>query len=505
MLLSKSKIGSLFAACAATAVLLSGCTGGSSDDSSGGSDSGSFKGVPNSLTERLNSYAIHTTQNSTIDAHFFGISGVSSLSDTMEKGILAAIKSAGAFHGRRAFDPALTEPDEQWDASKFVEKAGQGPASSGGSTQGASGDSTAAGESTATSESTSSAASTGGSSKIQPAEISNSVVAAGGNFLVSRLQTTVGDTKTERVYVTDLSKNTTQSATALFNDTGKFTDDATGSLTVNDKALPVVGGNAVNASDLSDLGKQVRAAMSENLALPAATQTYNPDYSCGLLPCVAVTYDDGPATPEMTDELLGYLKTANVRATFFEIGQNVKTYPEAVKKILDMGNEVENHSWNHPQLSKLSVSALKKQVNDTDKAIESNGGKDVTMLRPPYGASNATVDKTVDKRIIQWDVDTLDWKTKNTQSTIKTGTTMSEPGSIILMHSIHEPTIKAAPQLLKNLKAKGLYPVTVGQLFKGLPFEAHGEYYCRGYRTELCSNPEHPMVEKGKAMAKAED
>lgn len=107
----------------------------------------------------------------------------------------------------------------------------------------------------------------------------------------------------------------------------------------------------------------------------------------------------------------------------------------------------------------------------------------------------------MDKRIVQWNVDTQDWRTRSTPQTIEAGSE-AEPGSIILMHSIHESTIEAAPQLYKNLKAKGLYPVPTGYLFKGLPFEARGEYYCRGYGSPLCSNPEHPMVEKGKTMAK---
>ncbi|MYM19975.1 polysaccharide deacetylase family protein [Brevibacterium sp. 5221] len=490
------RFGALAAAGSAVALLLTGCTGGSGGTGGGGSDSGHFDGVPDSLAERLNSYAVHTSENSKLDAHFFGITGASSLSEAMEKDILKAFKSGGAFHGRRALDPALTDPEERWEAPKFIEQPGQGPTASATGQDGAGSTSQASGGATASSTSGA------GKGKEQKVTAENSVVAAGGHFLVSRLSTTVGGQATQRVFVTDLEKNETQPGSALFSDAQKYGADQVGAMTVDDKALPVVDGSAVDKGDLSDLGTQVRQAMGEDLQLPSDDKSYEPDYSCGLLPCVAVTYDDGPGTPQQTKELKGYLKDANIRATFFQIGTNVKQYPKANKELLDMGNEVENHSWNHPQLSRLSGSKLAQQLDRTDKALEAAGVPKSTMLRPPYGATSAAVDKQVDKRIIQWDVDTLDWKTRSTPKTVKTGTSMSQPGSVILMHSIHEPTIKAAPQLYKNLKAKGLYPVTSGYLFKGLPFEAHGEYFCRGYRSAMCSNPEHPMVEKGKAKAK---
>lgn len=476
------------AACCATALLLVGCTINSPDERREAPSSSHSDTVSESLAPRLNSYAIQTTDRSSINAHFFGITGVSSLSHAVEKDILTTFKKGGAFHQHRAFDPVLTDPGERWDTEKFIEGHGEKPNS-----DQLSGDDSGTDAPDERGEGTDPA-----SSSQQQITVNNSVIAAGGNFLISRLVTSVKGKRKQHAYVTDLDKNATKPAADLLSDR---TRSNVGAMTINDEGLPVIDDDTVKVEKLSDLGKQVRAALGQELNLPPESKSYLPDYTCELIPCTALTYDDGPANEKMTKELINKLKDANLRATFYQIGGNVHLHHKMSKELLKTGNEVGSHSWSHSKLDALSAQKIKQEMKGTDEALAKEGVAKTTQLRPPYGSASETVDKTVDKRIVQWNVDTQDWRTHSALKTIEAGS-KAEPGSIILMHSIHETTIEAAPQLYKNLKAKGLYPVPTGYLFKGLPFETRGEYYCRGYGSPLCSNPEHPMVEKGKSMAK---
>lgn len=482
------KLGAIAAACCASALLLSGCTSASAEDEDREvRNSVDVGGVPNSLAKRLNSYAIHTIDGPEIDAHFFSISGASSLSGVMEKDMLTAFKDGGAFHKHRAFDPVLTDPDERWDVMNFIEGPGDDPTFD----QLSGADSRAV----ATEEQD---IGTQSASTSQPITVTNSVIAAGGNFVISRLMTSVGGKQKQKAYVTDVDQNVTSPAADLLSENVR---GDVGTMTVNDKGMPAIDHDVVGESMLTDLGKRVRSALGRALELPPDSEAYLPDYTCELIPCTALTYDDGPADEKMTKELADHLKDADLRATFYQIGGNVHQHHKESKELLEMGNEVGGHSWSHSKLDTLAAPRIKQEMKKTDAALAKEGVAKTTQLRPPYGAASKTVDRTVDKRIVQWSVDTQDWQTLNTAKTIEAGS-KAGPGSIILMHSIHETTVKAAPQLYKNLEAKGLYPVPAGYLFKGLPFETGGEYYCRGYGGPLCSNPEHPMAEKGKSMAK---
>lgn len=475
------------AACCATVLLLVGCTNNSSDEPGETRSSTHFDGLSDTLAPRLNSYAIQTTESSSINAHFFGITGVSSLSYAVEKDILTAFKKGGALRQHRAFDPILTDPGERWDAEKFLEDHGEKPSSG----------QVAVGSGANVTEKQGKGTQPASSSQ-QQITVNNSVIAAGGNLLISRLVTSVKGKRKQHAYVTDLDKNATKPAADLLSDR---TRSNVGAMTINDEGLPVIDDDTVKEEKLSDLGKQVRAALGQELNLLPESKSYLPDYTCELIPCTALTYDDGPANEKMTKELVNSLKDANLRATFYQIGGNVHLHHKMSKELLKSGNEVGSHSWSHSKLDALSAQKIKQEMKGTDEALAKEGVAKTTQLRPPYGSASETVDKTVDKRIDQWNVDTQDWRTHSALKTIEAGS-KAEPGSIILMHSIHETTIEAAPQLYKNLKAKGLYPVPTGYLFKGLPFETRGEYYCRGYGSPLCSNPEHPMVEKGNSMAK---
>ncbi|MDL4817641.1 polysaccharide deacetylase family protein [Actinomadura opuntiae] len=187
---------------------------------------------------------------------------------------------------------------------------------------------------------------------------------------------------------------------------------------------------------------------------------------CDRLKCVALTFDDGPGP--YTNGLLDVLKKDGVRATFFVLGQNARSFPAMVRREVMEGHEVGDHSWDHPQLTGLSAAAVKSQIQRTQDAItRASGGVKPTIMRPPYGATNRRVGQTIGMPLILWSVDTEDWRYLNTARDTRVGIKEPKPGGVILFHDIHKPSVKAIPAVIEGLKKRGFTFVTVSELFEG--------------------------------------
>lgn len=180
---------------------------------------------------------------------------------------------------------------------------------------------------------------------------------------------------------------------------------------------------------------------------------------------IAFTFDDGPLKGN-TERVVAALEKNDARATFFMLGQNASYYPDTVKKVLESGNEVSSHTWNHTYLPKLSAAQVRAQEDKTANAIYKACGSKPVSVRPPYGAINENVKKGIDTPLILWSIDTLDWKTKNTNATVKTILKYAKDGDIVLMHDIHKPTVAAVEKVLPQLKAKGFEVCTVSELLE---------------------------------------
>jgi peptidoglycan/xylan/chitin deacetylase (PgdA/CDA1 family) len=181
---------------------------------------------------------------------------------------------------------------------------------------------------------------------------------------------------------------------------------------------------------------------------------------------VALTFDDGP-NDTTTLDLLKILKDNDVKATFFELGQMVDRYPEVSKKVHEEGHEIASHSYSHPQLNTLSPEDVKAEITKTDKAIYQATGVLPKNLRPPYGAIDQQSAQAAGKSIIQWSVDTEDWKLKDPNKILKVVQNNVYDGSIILLHDIHPKSVQAVPGIIQTLKAQGYEFVTVDQLLNG--------------------------------------
>lgn len=169
---------------------------------------------------------------------------------------------------------------------------------------------------------------------------------------------------------------------------------------------------------------------------------------------IALTFDDGPSA-ETTPKVLDILKKYNIKATFFVMGQHVEGNEAILKRMAAEGHEIANHSWSHPNLTKLSPEQIRQEIEQTQSAIENVTGKRPTMLRPPYGSINQTVMDTVKLPSIYWSVDSLDWKSRNPQAILTEIKTNTSPGSIILMHDIHQPTVDSLESVIQYLQSQG--------------------------------------------------
>lgn len=177
---------------------------------------------------------------------------------------------------------------------------------------------------------------------------------------------------------------------------------------------------------------------------------------------VALTYDDGPG--KYTKEIVKCLKEHQAKATFYVVGRNVDSYKDAMKAADKIGCEIGNHTYNHPNLTRLSDKEIQNEIESTDKKIKKVIGTKAVTMRPPGGGHNEKVQKNVDKPIIMWSIDTRDWEHRNSSRTVKIVMDHVRDGDIVLMHDIHESTKTASMTLIPRLRQEGYQLVTVSEL-----------------------------------------
>ena len=215
-------------------------------------------------------------------------------------------------------------------------------------------------------------------------------------------------------------------------------------------------------------------------ALPSSYVVQRTGDRPGLL---ALTFDDGP-DPKWTPAILDILKQENVPATFFIIGKNGQAYPDLVRRVVDEGHEIGNHSFTHPNLGEIPLSLTELELNATQRLIESEVGRSTVLFRPPYfGDAEADKPQEVEPALVAQRlgyimvgvrIDPDDWQLPVTADQIVQRTidraTDSNPetrGEIILLHDSggdRRATIEALPRLIHELKARGFRFVAVSDL-----------------------------------------
>ena len=183
---------------------------------------------------------------------------------------------------------------------------------------------------------------------------------------------------------------------------------------------------------------------------------------------VSITFDAAWGD-EDANQILDTLKSNDVRATFFMVGDWMRKYPDLVKRIAEDGHDVANHSNKHPHVNNMNKEAIKTDIMGAHEEIKKITGQECSLYRPPYGEYNDTVldaAKECHYYTIQWDVDSIDWKGYDAPTIVKKVLEHKHlgDGSIILLHNGAKHTAEALPQIIAGLKEKGYEIVPISEL-----------------------------------------
>jgi peptidoglycan/xylan/chitin deacetylase (PgdA/CDA1 family) len=215
----------------------------------------------------------------------------------------------------------------------------------------------------------------------------------------------------------------------------------------------------------SPFGARLLASAGASYTGPARGPASRDRVDCGILPCVALTYDDGPS--DLTPAILDQLAAHSASATFFVMGQKAARYASVLQREIAEGHLVENHSWSHPHLTQRSAAEVSAQIADTNAAIVAATGVAPTVFRPPYGDFDAAVLAIAGMPAILWNVDTRDWAGIADDELIRRVVDEPTPGSIVLQHDIQENTARTAGAVYEGLLDRGYMLVNIAQLFGG--------------------------------------
>lgn len=186
-------------------------------------------------------------------------------------------------------------------------------------------------------------------------------------------------------------------------------------------------------------------------------------------PYIALTFDDGPSA-KLTPQLLDALKERGIPATFYVVGNRVGPNRAILRRMVAEGHEIGNHTWDHSSLLDHSDSSVRDQLMRTNYAIWSAVGEFPTTMRPPYGqtdaALNRRISKELDLAVILWSVDSRDWKNRDPDQVRQQILRDTRAGAVILCHDIHHSTVAAMPATLDALQARGFKFVTVSRLIE---------------------------------------
>ncbi len=179
-------------------------------------------------------------------------------------------------------------------------------------------------------------------------------------------------------------------------------------------------------------------------------------------PMIALTFDDGPN--HNTAKILTTLEKYHIKATFFILGCNIEGNEKVIKKMSDLNMEIGNHMYSHKLLTKLTSDEITKEIKKVDNLIFEITGKNPTLIRPSYGSYNNRIKKIMDRPIIIWNIDTLDWKYHNSKKIYKRVMKSISDGDIILMHDIYNATANSLELIIPELLKEDYQFVTVSEL-----------------------------------------
>ena len=182
---------------------------------------------------------------------------------------------------------------------------------------------------------------------------------------------------------------------------------------------------------------------------------------------VALTFDDGPV-PGKTTEVLDTLAEYKVQASFFVLGEKVERHPDIIRRMVDEGHDIGNHTYSHRNLSKLSPAGVRDEVEKCQEAIQSACGVEPIYFRSPYGAANLTTFSTLSHfglNAIFWSIDTMDWASSDESAVREAILEGLTGGSIILLHEQSSYSRTLLSTIIDDIRSRGYEFVTLSEMF----------------------------------------
>ena len=182
---------------------------------------------------------------------------------------------------------------------------------------------------------------------------------------------------------------------------------------------------------------------------------------------IVLTFDDGPREHGM-QELNAVLLSNDVKGTFFLVGKFADRYGYITKMLASAGHELENHSYTHPRLYKLWVEKIMREAERCDEVFESLSIRKTNFLRPPGGGFNMKIFnamRRMNKKLGLWSLNTADYTGRPSEEIVRLVLSSVKNGDVILMHSGTESTVKALPEIIQGLKARGYTFVRLEELY----------------------------------------
>lgn len=192
---------------------------------------------------------------------------------------------------------------------------------------------------------------------------------------------------------------------------------------------------------------------------------------------VALTFDDGP-NGERTNKIVNLLEQNKAHATFFMVGNRMEYGKETILNVLNKGNEIGSHSYNHKNMQRMKLEDVISGEEKTKEIYYSITGRNFLYTRAPYGNLTDKIKENLDTIFINWNLDTEDWLHRDKNHIVNYVMENVSDGDIILMHDLYDSTVKAVEELLPKLYAEGYQVVSVSELatLKGKTLENHEVY-----------------------------
>ncbi len=216
---------------------------------------------------------------------------------------------------------------------------------------------------------------------------------------------------------------------------------------------------------------------------------------------VAFTFDDGPvgtAPTASSQRIMDVLERYGMHCTYFYWGEKINdSNIDEIKRAYSIGCELGNHSFTHPYLTQMNASQIQEEISKTNAWLEPISGNAVTLVRPPYGSTNNTVQQAAGAPLINWSLDSGDWNNGNYDSVLRTVCNGIQDGSIILFHQTYDFTAQAIETLVPELIEQGYEIVSVSELMKmkGIELKAGTVYTNQAVgKPNVIENADHEHV-----------